>query len=71
LRKDFRECLACRGEGIEIAGKIGAVAGLIQVQRLVEQFLLGAEGGVEAGLADAKRVGQIADRGALIATLPE
>src|SRR4029079_11836768 len=47
------------------------VLGLVAIERLAEQRLLAAEGGVEAPRIDAHRLGQIDDRGALVALAPE
>jgi hypothetical protein len=49
----------------------GAVCGLVAVYGLAEEAALVAERGVEAGGADAHRVGERGDRGGLVPVLPE
>src|SRR3546814_11418710 len=60
-----------RGRLIEGGARIFQLLGLVEVKRLVEQRLLVAEGGIEAGFGDAHRLGQVGHRGAVIALGPE
>ncbi len=50
---------------------LGPYGGDVEVERLVEQLFLRAEGGVEARLGDAQARAEIAHRRALVAALPE